>query len=490
MIPLYQQLAHKLLDAMTAGALPAGARLPSVRQLGQQHGVSLVTALQVYRHLESLGRVVAKPKSGYFVAAAQGAMASLSPLAPSAQRAPVADSTEPPAARWVGLHHDITHITYLARAHGRIRLDIATGPPDVYPTAALQRLMTRISRQHPHLLTQYGTGTGWPALQLELARRAVAAGCELNPRELLITHGSTEALNLALRACTQPGDTVAVESPTYFGVLQILESLQLRALELPTDRVTGLSLTALEQALGTPGAVQAVVVTPNFQNPLGSVMPDAHKAQLVDLTAQHGVALIEDDVFGDLHHPPGMHRPKCAKAWDAPGDAGHVMLCGSATKTLAPGMRIGWLAAGRWRSRVEMLKFTNSIATPELPQAAIAAFMETGGYDRYLRRLRQTYFSQVHRMAQAVRQHFPQGTRCELPQGGHLLWVELPSHLNARTLFDLALHESIGIAPGMMFSTTPRYNHCLRLNAGYPWSPELERSVARLGELACSLATV
>jgi DNA-binding transcriptional MocR family regulator len=479
--PLYQSLAQRLQDAMASGALAVGARLPSVRQLAQQHSVSLVTALHVYRHLEALGLVVAKPKSGYFVAP---------PARPAATAKLHAPAAPLPTAQYVGRNHDITHITYLARAHGRLRLDIATGPPSVYPTTVLQRLMTRISRQHPELLTQYGTGTGWPALQSELARRALAAGCELRPHELLITHGSTEALNLALRACTQPGDTVAVESPTYFGLLQILESLQLRALELPTDAVTGLDLDSLEQATRTPGAVQAVVVTPNFQNPLGSLMPDAHKARLVALMAERNIALIEDDVFGDLHYHALDRRPRCAKAWDVPGDAGTVMLCGSATKTLAPGMRIGWLAAGRWRTKVEMLKFTSSIATPELPQAAIAAFLQTGGYERYLRRLRQTYLSQTHRMAQAVRQHFPPGTQCDMPQGGHLLWVQLPDGRNARTLFDLALQESIGIAPGLMFSTTDRYQHCLRLNAGYPWSDAVDHSLQRLGALAHGLVSM
>lgn len=469
-MPLYRQLAQRLKAAIEAGTLRPGDRLPSVRHLSKQHNVSLTTAMQTYRHLENDALIEARPKSGYFVKAQAG----IPPA--SAATAGVAPALE--GAHSVSMHQSISEVMHLAKSSCKVRLDIATGPSEVYPTRKLQQLISGITRRHPDILTNYPTGTGSPTLKAQIARRAMDAGCRLHPDEIIITSGSTESLNLGLRAVTQPGDTVAVESPTYFGILQILESLGLRALEIPTDPVNGISVDALDFATAKPGAVQAVVLMPNFHNPLGSVMPDAHKERLVRMLGERGIPLLEDDAYGDLYF--GTRRPAAAKSFDRDGS---VILCNSATKTLAPGLRIGWIVPGRWQQKVAMLKFTSSIVTPELAQAAIAEFMQNGGYDHHMRKFRSGVKKQTRQMIDAVRRYFPADTAIADPQGGYLLWIGLPKRISSRRVFDLARERSIGIAPGLMFSNSGRFDHHIRLNCGFPWSREIEESVKTLGDI-------
>ncbi len=462
-LPLYQQVAQHVAHAIAAGALGAGHRLPSVRTLAQQHKVSLSTAMQAYRQLENDALIEARPKSGYFV---------------KAQRAP---ARQPHAAQLPaggGVNQTVFELMHLARASCKVRFDIATGPPEVYPTRKLQQLIASVSRQQPEILTNYPTGTGYPQFKEQIARRGLDAGCRFHPDDVVVTSGSTEALNLALRAVTQPGDTVAVESPTYFGILQILETLGLHALEIPTDPDTGISVGALELATSVEGAVQAVLLMPNYQNPLGCLMPDAHKQRVVQLLAERAIALIEDDVHGELYF--GDARPRSLKSFDQHGG---VMLCNSITKTLAPGLRLGWVVAGRWHARVETLKLTSSIVTPELAQAAIAEFMQNGSYDHHMRKFRSGVKQQTASMIGAVRRHFPPDVTVSNPQGGCLVWIALPQRISARRVFELARQQSIGIAPGLMFSNTGKFDHYIRLSAGAPWSALIEDSIATLGQI-------
>ncbi len=294
----------------------------------------------------------------------------------------------------------------------------------------------------------------------------------------MITNGCMEALNICLRAVTKPGDTVAIDSPCYFGILQCLDSLGLKALEIPTHPRDGVSLEALSYALDTQ-PIKACLFVLNFSNPLGSSMPDAQKERLVALLAEHDVPLIEDDIYGDLAFDGT--RPRMAKAFDR---TGRVLLCDSFSKTLAPGYRVGWCAPGRWLARVEQLKLVTSVATATLPQMAIADFLANGGYNHHLRRIRRLYAEKVGQMSRAVSASFPAGTRLTRPAGGYVLWVELPPAVNSLELFDRALAAGVSIAPGPIFSAKGKFRNFIRLNCGIPWSPEVERAVERLGRLA------
>ena len=478
--PLYRRLAGHYLDAMRAGSLQPGDRFPSVRRLMRDHAVSLSTALQACRQLEDDGWLEARPRSGFFVRRPRRAG-----LPPANERLARADAPPLPSADYTGLHSRVSRVLAMGeQAAVRVNLALAVGAPGLYPAQILQRGMTRLLRSQPQLVATMPRRHGHPDLQAALARRALARGLQVAPQEVIVTQGCVEAINVALRAVTQPGDTVVVESPTFFGLLQVLESLGLKALELPTSPTNGLSLDALAYVLAQadqPGAtpVRAVLVMPNLHNPLGAVMPDAHKAALVGLCAQHRVALIEDDIYADMVADDRPLKP--LKAWDRDGGVIH---CASLNKVLAPGVRLGWLLAGRWQARVEMLKYTQSRYTEELWQRVAAEVLDSPAFDRHLHQLRGALNRQRAQMAEAVARHFPDGTRLSPPPGGLLLWVELPAGVDAERLFEQALALGIKIAPGSLFSNAGLFRHCIRLNCGAVHGPEVEAAVQTLGALA------
>ncbi|UCF26373.1 MAG: PLP-dependent aminotransferase family protein [Ralstonia sp.] len=473
--PLYRMLADHYLGAMRSGVLTPGQRMPSVRSLMRTHGVSLSTALQVCRHLEAEGWLEARERSGYFVRQPRRAL-----LAPVKEP----EVATPDPAAYVGVHARVSSI--VARGQqAKVRVDFsgASGAAALYPAAALNRIATQLLRTRPLLFAQAVTPNGHPELQTAVARRALDMGVQIAPDDVVVTHGCIEAVNLALRAVAQPGDTVAVESPTYYGLLQVLESLGMRAVEIPTSPRTGMSLEALEMAVQAYGNIRAVVVVPNLQNPLGSIMPDAVKRRMAAFCEAHQIALIEDDTYSPLADSPTPL--KALKAWDR---TGNVIYCASLSKTVAPGLRLGWLAAGRWHERVQMLKFAQSRPNESWSQVMAGRFIASGAYDRHIRALRQTLREQRERMAEAIAGCFPAGTRLSVPAGGLAMWVELPPNVSATALFDVALAEGIRIAPGTMFSNLNRFDHYFRICFGLPYTAEVEAALAQLGELARQLA--
>lgn len=486
MTSLYRQIADHYREAIASGALREGERLPSVRQLMVDHRVSLATALQACRHLEDQGWAEARPRSGYFVQRPRRLR-----LPPAAEHTAVEAAD---AAAYVGIHQRVSDVLARGqRAPVHTNLALAVGSPDLYPGPALQRLMQRQLRLQPALLTTMSRRHGHPDLRRALVQRALARGVAAAPDEVVVTHGCVEALNLALRAVTRPGDTVAVESPTFYGVLQVLESLSLRVLELPTSPATGLSLDALALALEHgvggvgpahgPQGIKAVVTMPTLHNPLGCVMPDAHKQRLAQLAARYGVAVIEDDIYGEMGRDDTPFKP--VKAFDT---SGHVIYCNSINKLLAPGLRLGWMLCGRWQPRVEMLKYTQSRYGEELSQAVAAAFIASPAYARHLRQFRQALTQRREHMAEAVAAHFPPGTRCNLPEGGLLLWLQLPAGVSSDRVFDEALAQGIKLAPGMMFSNSRRFDDCLRLSCGLRHGPALDEALRRVGGIVAQLA--
>jgi DNA-binding transcriptional MocR family regulator len=437
----------------------------------QRHNVSLSTALQVCRYLEAEGALEARPRQGYFV---RTCLALSSAIEPSLAL--------PDAAQYVGIHERISEIVALGQqAPVAVNFGAACAAPEHYPLDVLQRAATRAMRQHPRLFGVATPLAGTLQFRSILSKRALMARMIIGADDILVTHGCIEALNLALRAVTQPGDTVAVESPTFFGLLQILASLGLRALEIPNSPQWGLSLEALELAVQTYSNIKALVVVPNFQNPLGSVMPDANKEKLVQWCEAHQIPLIEDDTYAATGNDETL--PPALKAWD---NTGNVIHCASLHKTLAPGMRLGWIAPGKWYARVEMLKYAQSRFNEALPQMVAADYMASGAYDRHLRRLSSHLRTQRERMAGAIARYFPAGTRLSVPQGGMVIWIELPGQRSTESLFREALREGICISPGLMYSNSRRFNHFLRLNCGAPFTYESDQALRRLGQLSAA----
>jgi DNA-binding transcriptional MocR family regulator len=474
--PLYRQLADHYRRAIGNGVLRPGDRMPSMRAFMQRHGVSLATATESYRVLERAALIDARPRAGYFVRVAPQA------ALPAAAEPDLA--VVPGAAQFVGIHSAIsTLVSTYQRYPQALNLGGATASPDLYPTDALQKAALRALRRQPTLLTAAGPDQGDPGLRAIVARRALEAGIQIGADDIIMTHGCIEAVNLALRAVTQPGDTVAVESPCFFGLLQALESLGLRALEIPTSPSTGIAIEALAFALQTHPDIKAVVVVPNLQNPLGSVMPDAHKASLVELCSRAGIALIEDDPYREL--VDAAQPPRSLKAWDTDGTVIH---CTSFNKTLAPGMRVGWINGGRWHPRIGMLKFAQSRHNEQLSQVVLAGFLETSAYERHLRRLRDRLRLQRERMAAAVAASFPDGTRFTPPRGGMFFWIELPGEVSSAAFFEAALDDGIRVMPGTVFSNAGHFDRFVRLSCPSADLDLADEAVRRLGRLAGRMA--
>lgn len=466
-IPLYRQLAERYRHAIDAGTLEPGTRMPSVRALMERHQVSLSTALQTCRHLEAQGLLEARPRSGYFVR-----MPARASLAPMAEPRPWV----PDLMQYVGINQRVSSI--LARglqADVKINLAVAHGSASLYPVNELRQATMRALRDNPLLFGTPPPGGGESRFRSAIARRALEARMNINPEEIVVTHGCIEAINLALRAVASSGDVVAVESPTYYALLQTLESMGIRALEIPTSPQTGISLDALELASQTYENIKAVIVVPHFQNPLGSVMPDAHKAQLVKWAEARGIAIIEDDTYSALGDDGNV--PAAIRSWDT---TGNVIHCASLHKTLAPGMRLGWIAGGKWQWRVEMLKYAQTRPNEALAQIAMGEFMDSPRFDRHLRRLRAMLREHRAAMAEAIATYFPAGTRLTQPAGGLSLWVEMPGGVSSERLFDAALEKGIRVAPGSLFSNSARYDNFLRINGGQPFTREVDKAVRTL----------
>lgn len=463
---LYDRLAQTLSQMIEQGVLRPGERLPSVRTLSRRRGVSISTVLQAYRLLEDRGLLEARPQSGYYVRLKER------PTEPRCSAPPL----QPQAVSVGGLVGEVMESV----SHPDI-VPLGAAVPDaaLLPTTQLNQLLARTVRQTEAASSTYQLPLGFAPLRREIARRSLEEDKALVPDEILITAGCLEALSLCLRAVAKAGDTIAVESPAYFGQLQLIESLDMRALEIPTHPRTGIDLGALAAALAEQ-SVAACVVSPSFQNPFGSRMPEANKERLVGLMRTHNRPLIEDDLYGDLFFAPP--RPKTLLAYDPEGTT--VLYCNSFSKSLAPGYRVGWVVPGRWMAAVKRIKYATTIATAGPPQLALAAYLAKGGYDRHLRRLRRIFADNLDRLAQAVGNHFPEGTRVTRPQGGFVLWVELPETVDALALYRTALLEGISIAPGPIFSATGQYQHCIRLSGGYAWSERIASAVARIGTLA------
>ena len=464
----YEKLAGELAGMIGSGVLSPGDRLPSVRRLSKERRLSVSTVVQALRQLEDRGLIEARPQSGFFVQRAQAMRAE-----------PVVRST-PEASMPVDISQRLVRVLRAGAKTGVAPLAAALPAPELLPVGALQRLYAGVARRMPKLL-EGGShiNTDEPALVRQLVRRSLAWGGPIAAEEFVITNSCTEALGLCLRAVTKPGDTVAVESPAYYLMLQLLETLGLKALEIPTDPRTGMSVEALDLATRN-GGIAACLIVANGSNPLGCVMPDDRKRQFSALTAARGVAVIEDDIYGDLHL--GSERPWPIKAFDK---VGNVMLCSSFSKSLSPALRIGFVAAGRHRAAIALQKTITSGGTNPITQHVLAEYLESGAYERHLRTLRRAYLQQVQTMRLAVSRHFPADTRITQPQGGYVLWVELPESIDTAKLYEQAVAENLAYVPGDLFSASGMYRNCLRLNCGNPHTPEIEDAVRRLGVIFC-----
>ena len=492
---LYEALAREIEDMVARQVLLPGERLPSVRQQYARRGASPGTVFQAYYLLEARGVIESRPRSGYYVSPARapdpvpGAQPGPQPNPhPHPRPQPDPEASRPDGApRSVDVSELVFGVLEAARSRQVVPFGSAFPSPELFPLPRLAReVASSMRRLDPwSSVTDLGAGNG--ELRRQIALRYQLDGAPVSAGDIVVTNGALEALNLCLQAVARPGDTVLIESPSFYAALQALERLQLKAVEVATHPRQGMQLDALAEALQRHRPAACWLMT-SFQNPLGSLMPAEKKQALVALLAAHGVPLIEDDVYGELYF--GARRPALAKRYDAPGAQGLVLHCSSFSKCLAPGFRVGWAAPGRYAQAVERLKLGTSLAAAMPSQLALASYLGQGGYDRHLRQLRSALKTQQGRMLAALAEHFPAGTRVTHPEGGYFLWVVLPDGVDALALHAAALDIGIGIAPGPMFSAKREFRNCLRLNYGHPWTAEHEAAVAMLGQLICDPAAL
>lgn len=463
----YMRLAGELEEKIRSGRYRAGEKLPSLRVLKQQTGRSMSTVYHAYEELEQRGLIDVREKSGFFVR-------------PLIEKVLPPPSTERRIVRphKVEVNEMATLLQQATSNPNLIGFGTALPSPELLPTKQLARELRGSA-------VKYATGemigychpTGFKPLQDEIEKRMVGYfNCNLGD-EVIITGGCLAAIDLCLRAVSEKGDTVLVESPTFLCYLQLIEDLNMRALEVPVDPQTGLDPELLVKLLDTHEVCGALLNT-NFHNPLGYVMSDARKKQLVDIFHQRQLPIIEDDIYGDLYF--GTSRPRPLKAFDREG---LVLYCSSFTKTMAADLRIGWTVPGIFSEKIKRMKFNSSVASQQLIQFVIANFLASGGHERHLRRMRNSLKNQLGSLLNAIARFFPEGTRVSAPKGGLCLWVELDRRVDGVQLMRQAVERNISLVPGSFCTSTGEYDHCIRLNFGHSWSEKNEEAIAVLAEL-------
>jgi len=468
-INLYEKVANHISRLIGEGTFSVGDRIPSVRKLHSDMKVSITTVMEAYRLLEDQGIIEAHPQSGYYVRPQFPKMISSPEVSkPDINPANVNVST---LVRMIMRDRSNPDIIQL----GSLQPD-----PDLLPIDKLNLTLSAVVRRDRRKSSLYDELQGYKPLRVQIAKRLLSAGCAITPDELIITSGCAEAVMLSLIATCNPGDAIAIESPVFFNLLQLLEVFKAKAVEIPSHPNCGIIIEALRDAI-EEHPIKACFVSPNFSTPLGSCMPDENKKLLVDLLSEHEIPLIEDDIYGDIYF--SSERPVAAKSFDKKG---LVLLCSSFSKTLAPGYRVGWVTPGRFKNRIELAKSVGNFATSTPPQMAIADFLANGGYDHHLRKIRRLYAQKISLMAQAIEKFFPEGTRVTNPNGGISLWVEFPKYVDSLKLYALAHKHGISFVPGPLFSAKGKYRNFIRLNAAY-WSEKAEKALATIGYLAAEM---
>ncbi|UXI00915.1 PLP-dependent aminotransferase family protein [Photobacterium sp. TY1-4] len=444
-----------------------GERIPSVRVMSKAQSVSVMTVLKAYEHLEAEGWIYAKAKAGYFVAAHFNRLAEPEQVIPQVVN------------RSIRINRHVFEVLRACKRPDVVPFGSAFPDPSLFPIHTIGRLLGQAIKSMPAHSAISDLPPGSLELRRSIAQRYLRDGIDVSLDDIVITSGAMESLGLCLAAVTQPGDCVAIESPAFYGALQAIERFKLKAVEIPTHPREGMSPEGLEQAI-VENDVKACWLMSKFQNPLGATIPAGRQQALYEVLARNDIPVIEDDVYAELYF--GTEKPMPMKALD---DRGLVLHCSSFSKCLAPGLRVGWVAAGRYARQVEELQFMSTLSVGAPNQLALAQYLQHGGYDNHLRRLRRTLEQRQQQMLGAIEQSFPTGTQITRPTGGYFLWVVLPKQINtSEILADLLDRYQISIAPGTLFSADQRYQHCMRINCAYPWD---EKNQAALYQLAAYL---
>ncbi|BBB58489.1 GntR family transcriptional regulator [Undibacterium sp. KW1] len=393
-------MADDLADAILSKKLAANARLPSVRELMQQHQLSLATVTNALHTLEEKGLVEPRGKAGYFVK-------------PPAKKETTATAPHTQA--------DLQNMSANVLKWGPAE--------DLFPERRWQSLLGSVIRRHPFLSTRHAQAYGHPRLRAELAKRSAENGCFLKEDELIVTQGATEALLLALRATSEAGSKVLVQAPVSVLYSRLLETFTLTPVTVHSSVDAPEFLAEVQAILEGEDPPKVFLLVANYHFPTGALMPLPVKRNLLRLAEKHGVTIIEDDVYGDLQHDGA--RPLTLKSFDLKGKVIYVNSC---SKTLAPGLRIGWLAAGSWRERIEYLKSASASSVNELSQLVLAEFLAQGSHVPHLRKYRQQLKSRSGEYLSILRLVLGNTVKLADMPGGYSYWLPLPGKISTEEI--------------------------------------------------------
>jgi DNA-binding transcriptional MocR family regulator len=463
---LYQQVIDYVEKQEKIGVFRAGDKLPSLRKLSKQLDISVPTVKQAYIELERQGAIYARPQSGYYFKAKE--VRTLLPM----------------RDQW--LHTSPAEIqcrSLIEQVHSAIHLPntVALGlsnPVNAHPPdKSLSRLMKGVLSRVSEKAVSYGPVNGDAKLRLSIALRYQEQGVAVNHDDIIITNGAQEALSIALQCVASKGDVIVVESPSFFGLLELIESLGMKAIEVYTCTENGVCSKDLEKILKEHN-VKACLFTTTVNNPLGSMMSNSERKKLVELLEQYNTPLIEDEVYSELYFTD--EKPKPAEIYSKKG---LVMTCSSFSKTAAPGYRIGWLLAGKYEEKAQRIKRSQSCSTAMLQQWTLTDYLTSGEYDKHLNILRKKLQYNSERMRALITKHFPAEVCISEPKGGGVLWVRCRSHVDTAKLFHEAIEQGVSFAPGTIFSASGKYNNFMRISFGVQWSDEVIEAISTLGKI-------
>jgi DNA-binding transcriptional MocR family regulator len=452
-----------IVRQIASGEWPAGSKLPSIRAMSRMFEASITTVQHALADLEADAYVSTIPRVGYFV---------------TASGQPKTASGFDFSSVTVNVNHAV--VTMLAQAASRksASLNSAVLHSELTPHVLLNKCLAALTSKADNSLTSLVAPPGLPALRRRIAGLMLTRGVVCGPDDVLVTSGDTIALELALEAIAPKGATVAIETPTYYGILQTIERLGMRALPIRTHGEHGIDVDHLEEALKLK-KVAVIFLNPTLQNPRGFIMPDATRARLSQVAREADVPIIEDDIFFDL--VPESERPRAIKSYDS---SGQTIYCSSFSKTVAPGYRVGWCVAGKYREAILAQMFSRNLAVSSLAQNVLNEFIGRGYMDEHCNRLRTQLASIGGFFAALVRTDFPIGTVYVPPRGGFIHWIELPLHTDMAALESLAIERGCHVAGTGIFFADGYATTGMRICLGMTLSADVIATLKVIAECA------
>lgn len=459
----YQKLAKQLKHNIKAMHWPEHTKLPSIRVLAKQHCYSIITVQKSLQWLESQGLLYAKQKSGYYV----------SPLKETFNGEQKKPLSQP---KHVNVPSVLLEIMEQSAA-----FDLCPQSTHNYHVTkhiqTLNRHICRATRQNAYINAQYyAKPTGLTELKEQICSHYQTRGLKIKTNQLCVTSGCQNSLFISLMVTCNAGDIVAVESPAFYGVLQLLQHLNLKVIELPCSYTHGLSAATLAQA-ATRWPIKACVVTPSFSTPTGSHIPDEEQQALFEIANNFNITIIEDDIYGDLGF---HHKVSPMKSHDSQAQS---LLCGSFSKSLSRDLRVGWVIASKNIEKISHFKLISQLATSQAMQQGLATFMQEGHYERHLNHFREKLLLQRQQLVKALEKYWQFPIEYTLPEGGIVLWLKLPKGINGFSLFQEAIKQGIMLTPGQLFTTEKKFQRYIRLSFAHPIIGERLITLKKLGLL-------